>query len=64
MSDGANAVAVGLLGDIDQPLAIVGGNCSLQGIDYKGEDPFWTVHMSTLLRLFGRRIANIIIITS
>lgn len=43
MADGANVVTIGMLGDIDQPLAIVGGNCSLQGIDFKGDDPFWTV---------------------
>jgi hypothetical protein len=34
---------VGLLGDREAPLAIVGGNCSIQGFDFKGDDPYWTV---------------------
>ena len=42
-ADGANAVTIGKLGDIDQTLAIIGGNCSLQGFDFAGNDPFWTV---------------------
>lgn len=42
-ADGANAITIGMLGDMQQPLAIVGGNCSLQGFDYEGNDPFWTV---------------------
>jgi len=36
-------VTIGRLGDIEQPLAIVGGNCSLQGFNYEGNDSFWTV---------------------
>jgi len=31
------------VGDIEQPLAIVGGNCSIQGFDYEGNEQFWTV---------------------
>ncbi|XP_033647290.1 Bardet-Biedl syndrome 2 protein homolog [Asterias rubens] len=41
--DGVNAIAVGQLGDIETPLAIIGGNCSLQGFDSEGNDLFWTV---------------------
>ena len=51
--DGVNSVVVGDLGGSTEPgsdqqgesrpLAIVGGNCSLQGFDYEGNDPFWTV---------------------
>ncbi|KAM3829164.1 BBSome complex member BBS2 isoform 3-T3 [Vipera latastei] len=41
--DGANSIAVGTLGDISCPLAIIGGNCSLQGFNYEGKDLFWTV---------------------
>lgn len=42
--DGVNVIAVGNIGDEDaKPLAIVGGNCSLQGFDHEGNDPFWTV---------------------
>ena len=44
--DGVNALVVGELGLANtgkQPLAIVGGNCSIQGFDHEGNDPFWTV---------------------
>lgn len=43
VADGANAVVLGTLGDISLPLAIIGGNCALQGFDYEGNDLFWTV---------------------
>uniref|UniRef100_A0AAX7V7L7 Bardet-Biedl syndrome 2 protein homolog n=1 Tax=Astatotilapia calliptera TaxID=8154 RepID=A0AAX7V7L7_ASTCA len=43
VTDGANAIALGKLGDIPSPLAIIGGNCALQGFDYQGNDHFWTV---------------------
>ncbi|XP_069496392.1 BBSome complex member BBS2 [Ambystoma mexicanum] len=43
ITDGANAVVLGNLGDISPPLAIIGGNCALQGFDYEGNDLFWTV---------------------
>ncbi|XP_005152310.1 BBSome complex member BBS2 isoform X1 [Melopsittacus undulatus] len=43
VSDGANAIVLGNLGDIPSPLAIIGGNCALQGFDYEGNDLFWTV---------------------
>uniref|UniRef100_A0A8D0GH17 Bardet-Biedl syndrome 2 protein homolog n=1 Tax=Sphenodon punctatus TaxID=8508 RepID=A0A8D0GH17_SPHPU len=41
--NGANAIVLGMLGDVSSPLAIIGGNCSLQGFDCKGEELFWTV---------------------
>ncbi|XP_020661772.3 BBSome complex member BBS2 [Pogona vitticeps] len=41
--DGANTVVLGMLGDISSPLAIIGGNCSLQGFNHDGKDLFWTV---------------------
>ncbi|XP_044125868.1 Bardet-Biedl syndrome 2 protein [Bufo gargarizans] len=43
VADGANAVVLGSLGDISCPLAIIGGNCALQGFDCGGNDMFWTV---------------------
>uniref|UniRef100_A0A8C6Z1A4 Bardet-Biedl syndrome 2 protein homolog n=1 Tax=Nothoprocta perdicaria TaxID=30464 RepID=A0A8C6Z1A4_NOTPE len=43
VSDGANAIVLGTLGDISSPLAIIGGNCALQGFDSEGNDLFWTV---------------------
>ena len=35
---------LGTLGDISSPLAIIGGNCALQGFDHEGNDLFWTVY--------------------
>uniref|UniRef100_A0A8C6SIR0 BBSome complex member BBS2 n=1 Tax=Neogobius melanostomus TaxID=47308 RepID=A0A8C6SIR0_9GOBI len=43
VTDGANAIVLGKLGDIASPLAIIGGNCALQGFDFEGNDHFWTV---------------------
>lgn len=43
MPDGANAIAVGTLGSINQPSAIVGGNCSIIALDKAGEEVLWTV---------------------
>lgn len=43
MPDGVNAITVGNLGSLGTPLALVGGNCSIQGFDWQGNDPFWTV---------------------
>ncbi|KAF7242751.1 Bardet-Biedl syndrome 2 protein, partial [Varanus komodoensis] len=40
--DGANTIVLGTLGDISSPLAIIGGNCSLQGFNHEGKDLFWT----------------------
>lgn len=43
LADGANCLCVGHLGTITSPLALVGGNCSIHGFDYEGNDAFWTV---------------------
>ncbi|XP_077953678.1 BBSome complex member BBS2-like isoform X2 [Gasterosteus aculeatus] len=43
VADGANAIVLGKLRGIPNPLAIIGGNCALQGFDYAGNDHFWTV---------------------
>uniref|UniRef100_A0A8C3YHH1 Bardet-Biedl syndrome 2 protein homolog n=1 Tax=Catagonus wagneri TaxID=51154 RepID=A0A8C3YHH1_9CETA len=43
VADGASAIVLGTLGDISAPLAIIGGNCALQGFDREGNDLFWTV---------------------
>jgi Bardet-Biedl syndrome 2 protein len=34
---------LGKLPTIETPLAVVGGNCSIQGFDYQGNELFWTV---------------------
>uniref|UniRef100_A0A914USI5 Bardet-Biedl syndrome 2 n=1 Tax=Plectus sambesii TaxID=2011161 RepID=A0A914USI5_9BILA len=41
--DGVNCLVIGQLGGVDQPIAICGGNCAIQGFDATGHDPFWTV---------------------
>ncbi|XP_070565580.1 BBSome complex member BBS2-like [Ptychodera flava] len=41
--DGVNSIVMGQLGTIEAPLAIIGGNCALQGFDIEGNDLFWTV---------------------
>lgn len=42
-------MVLGKLGDISSPLAIIGGNCALQGFDYEGNDLFWTVRLRIML---------------
>lgn len=43
IADGANVIVTGKLGSLENPLAIIGGNCSIQGFDFEGNDEFWTV---------------------
>ena len=44
--DGVNTLIIGKIGTSDTPLAITGGNCSLQGFDFEGNDLFWTVNLN------------------
>lgn len=41
--DGVNAMKVGTVNAYEHPLAVVGGNCSIQGFDHEGSEQFWTV---------------------
>ncbi|KAL1508789.1 hypothetical protein AB1Y20_004884 [Prymnesium parvum] len=41
--DGVNTIVVGRFADKQEPLALVGGNCSIQGFDSEGNEAFWTV---------------------
>ena len=43
--DGVNAIVVGVFGGAadNAPLALVGGNCSIQGFDHEGNEAYWTV---------------------
>lgn len=41
--DGVTAITIGLLENFPSPLLIIGGNCSIQGFDWKGQDLYWTV---------------------
>ncbi|XP_014663273.1 PREDICTED: Bardet-Biedl syndrome 2 protein homolog isoform X2 [Priapulus caudatus] len=43
VSDGVNSIVLGMLGNRNTPIAILGGNCSVQGYDWEGEDVYWTV---------------------
>ena len=40
--DGVFASAVGSVEPGGKPLAVVGGNCSIQGFDKEGDEAFWT----------------------
>lgn len=42
VTDGGNVIVHGPVGN-DQDLILVGGNCSVQGFDESGEDPYWIV---------------------
>lgn len=41
--EGVYCMVSGMYSSYPTPLCIVGGNCSVTGIDAKGEDKFWTV---------------------
>lgn len=43
MPDGVNSIVIGKLGTRSEPLLFIGGNCSIQGFDWKGNEVFWTV---------------------
>ena len=43
VSDGIHCLAFGTIPDIDEPLVMAGGNCSITGFDLAAEDRFWTV---------------------
>lgn len=41
--DGVNVVTFGNVAQIDVPVCVIGGNCSVQGFDHEGTELFWTV---------------------
>lgn len=41
--DGVTAIAIGKLSSMKDPAIIIGGNCSIQAFDYKGNEILWTV---------------------
>ncbi|KAL6760242.1 BBS2m [Haematococcus lacustris] len=43
VTDGVNVVVVGTYGSAGQTLALVGGNCTIQGYDSAGSEILWTV---------------------
>jgi len=57
IADGVNVIAFGFLPTIPTPLAMVGGNCSLQGFDAAGAETFWTVTGDNVSSLCFRSVA-------
>eukprot|EP00762_Andalucia_godoyi_P004566 ANDGO_05119.mRNA.1 Bardet-Biedl syndrome 2 protein homolog len=43
VADGVSQLCFGRIGSVSQPLAVSGGNCSIQGFDHTGTERFWTV---------------------
>lgn len=43
VQDGVNTLIVGKLASLPQPLVVSGGNCSILGYDFEGNEAFWTV---------------------
>lgn len=43
VSDGVNFIHFGKVRGIEEPLVIVGGDCSITGFDIQGDEKFWTV---------------------
>lgn len=41
--DGVNVIAFGNLINVEVPVCLVGGNCSIQAFDHEGTELFWTV---------------------
>ncbi|KAA8590505.1 hypothetical protein FQN60_014439 [Etheostoma spectabile] len=60
VSDGANAIVLGKLGDIPNPLAIIGGNCALQGFDFEGNDHFWTL-LEKITAVTGDNVRSLVL---
>ena len=58
--DGVFCMATGLmkLNDVQTPIALVGGNCSVVGLNKKGEDVFWTVAGDNVSALAFGKIEN------
>ena len=46
IADGANAIVIGKLGcNINEPVTIVGGNCSIMALNNIGDEVLWTVNI-------------------
>ena len=51
VDNGVYCAISGMFSTFDNPLVIVGGNCSLQGYGIQGEEQFWTVTGGNTLSL-------------
>eukprot|EP00033_Pygsuia_biforma_P001406 GCRY01001590.1.p1 GENE.GCRY01001590.1~~GCRY01001590.1.p1 ORF type:complete len:724 (+),score=72.36 GCRY01001590.1:153-2324(+) len=57
VADGLSAMCVGNVRDFKDNLALVGGNCSIEGFDQDGMEVFWTVTggvVTAMCPLFGQ----------
>lgn len=43
MPNGVSKIVVGKFGKANQLMCIVGGSCSIHGLDYHGNELFWNV---------------------
>jgi Bardet-Biedl syndrome 2 protein len=43
VTDGLNCLTFGKVPSSEEPVVVAGGNCSIVGLDYQGEEQFWTV---------------------
>jgi len=41
--DGVNTIAFGNIMNVEAPVCVVGGNCSIQAFDHEGNELFWSV---------------------
>lgn len=46
--DGVSALTMGTIGTQPKPLVFAGGNCTVQGFDFEGNDAFWAVTGDTV----------------
>ena len=42
---------VGTIGSIEEPIAIAGGNCAIQGFDETGNERYWTITGDNIVSL-------------
>ncbi|XP_077292762.1 BBSome complex member BBS2-like [Arctopsyche grandis] len=43
MANGVSKIVIGKFGKTNRPMALVGGNCSIHGLDHQGNEIFWNV---------------------
>ena len=44
--NGVNVIKFGHITNIEPPVCVVGGNCSIQAFDYEGNEVFWITPLS------------------
>ena len=56
--DGVTSCLIGKLGDLSSNLALIGGNCSVQGFDAKGSEAYWTVTSDVVSAMAFANVTN------